>query len=162
MNRYQTLTPEQRRQFIETIKELRARHQQESLKHLEKHGDRWTPDEDLELFVTNLTDVELAVKLGRTFNAVVSRKAWLRRLARQGKEPDYDWLVTSTGAIGVVRPHRITPCACATIDGDHEDWCPTTSAHIDPDDLVPGINDLYADHVDDEGENNEDAARPAR
>ena len=121
--KYHQLSEEQRKALIKRVSEISVAQQEESLKYVERRYDVWTPNEDaviLENLEMPLHD--LAILVGRTFYATRARWQRLMHVLEEGGQMVYP------AEREMSTPKAEAPaCACATFDGEHEDWCPQYS-----------------------------------
>ena len=91
------------------------------------NGKSWTKEEDDIVLDKSYTEAERAELLGRTYLSVATRAG---KLNQPGYVPDYSLdqgprIDEDYGKQVPLAERGIPLCACGTIDGDHDDWCPS-------------------------------------
>ena len=122
---WQLLTPEQKARHTAHSHEEAQRHQTESLSNATSRGKAWTPQEDQILRLKGCTDHELALILNRSFHATRQRRWHVEQADKRGETIRYTAVDREYENTTLVRKKQRTPCACATLDTDHESWCPS-------------------------------------
>jgi hypothetical protein len=122
------LTDEERKERIALSNEKHQRLHDETAPHAIRHRYYWSPDDD-EVVLLDEPLKLIARYLGRTYHAVAARRAILKRLAAKGQAPEYERdRDVDMGSVNTATLSVIPPCACATMDGDHADWCAAGAA----------------------------------
>jgi hypothetical protein len=94
-------------------------YQEQSLDTATRAGLPWTEDDDLEVLFGEGRDVDIAIRIHRTWNEVHRRRAVLVKWLQDDGTIAYPESTTT-------RPIKVAPalCPCGASDGDHESWCP--------------------------------------
>ena len=103
---------------------LKVRYQAETRGDAENNYHRWTQEEDAVVLSSELTDVEIALELGRSWRAVVSRRERLWVAESMGGTPSYDSGGNRVGALQRNRDKGLELCPCGSTDDTHDSWCP--------------------------------------
>lgn len=125
VNRYETMTEEERDAFKAKVRQYLNKYQSDSQATAESHGKAWTREEDDYMLSTDDTIEQMARHLGRTFYAVKGRLDRIEIMLAMNGEISYSESDTHD-YLGLfdAKPARIL-CACAADVGeDHQDWCP--------------------------------------
>lgn len=116
--RYRDLPEEDKIRWRARIKKHTDAAQLETVATAEHRHQRWTPEEDDEVLFGEGTDRDIALRIGRTWAAIRTRRANLVRMLEEG-DILYGELVST-------QPIKVAPtlCPCGASDGTHEAWCP--------------------------------------
>jgi hypothetical protein len=117
--RYRALNEEEKQARRALTQKRIKEYQQQSLEHADRDHLEWTEDDDLEVLFGEGRDVDIAIRLGRTFHNVHHRRSKLVEWLREDDTIAYPESTTT-------RPNKVAPtlCPCGASDGDHEKWCP--------------------------------------
>ena len=120
VRRYHSLDPEAKQRYRDQIYSKMSQHQAETAQGAVNNRQYWTEEEDLIVLDEEINTKDAATLLGRTYQAILSRRYVLYQLLLSDEPLTYH-----DGIANVPTTRQIKVlCPCGTVDDDHDEWCP--------------------------------------